>query len=223
MEEIKRRDFIKLGALTVSTVASLTAISGVEVLSKAAQAKGEVLWGMVIDLTKCVRCGRCVRACHDRWFLPEDMFFNKMMKVRVGVREYELPAACMHCRNPPCLYACPTGATYKREDGIVEVDYSKCIGCKYCVAACPYLARVPMLEDTRLIPKGVVAKCNFCADRIDTGSKPACVEACPFNARIFGNLKDPNSEISHVLWHSRQVITLKEELGTQPTWYYILG
>jgi len=224
---VRRRDFIKMAAAFVASLSGATITSGARALERASQAEGVVLWGMAVDLTKCVKCGVCVTACQHKNNLPEGIFFNKIMTVKINGRDYTLPASCMHCRYPPCLYACPVAATYKRGDGIVDVDYSICIGCKYCAAACPYLARVPIEEDVshpvHPFPKGVVAKCDFCRERIDAGLKPACVEACPFSARIFGNLKDPNSEIAHVLAAKRSVVVLRSELGTWPTWYYILG
>ena len=223
MERVERRTFIKLALATTALLSGIELVKGKEITKKASEAKEEKLWGLVIDLRKCVRCGRCVTACKEKNKLPEHVFFNKMMKVRISGREYELPASCMHCRRPPCMYVCPTGATYRREDGIVLVDYDICIGCRYCVAACPYLARVPNEEELPLFPKGVVIKCNFCVDLIDAGKVPACVAACPYGARIFGNLKDPTSEVFHVLESSKSVVVLKPELGTWPTWYYILG
>lgn len=220
-----RRSFLKFAGLA-GLLASLQLVSGGQALKEAGRAEGKVLWGMLIDLKRCVRCGRCVTACQEKNGLPENLFFNKMMTVMIDGKLVELPASCMHCRYPPCVYVCPVAATYRREDGIVEVDYSICIGCRYCITACPYLARVIVEEDIHgpiYIPKGVVAKCNFCRDLIDMGLKPACVEACPFNARTFGNLKDPNSEIARILASKRHVIVLRPELGTWPVWYYAVG
>ncbi|MCY4524077.1 MAG: 4Fe-4S dicluster domain-containing protein [Halobacteriovoraceae bacterium] len=144
---------------------------------------------------------------------------------------------CMHCENPPCVPVCPTEATWKEEDGIVVVDYDWCIGCRYCEAACPYEARkfnwgepVVQTEDlntkqhylgNRRKTKGVMEKCTFCVQKTRDGDNPACVDACPTGARVFGNLLDPNSEIRKII-ATKKVFRLKEELGTEPKfWYYM--
>nr|WP_290669306.1 4Fe-4S dicluster domain-containing protein [Ardenticatena sp.] len=144
---------------------------------------------------------------------------------------------CFHCENPPCVEVCPVQATWKEEDGIVVVDYDWCIGCRYCQAACPYDGRrfnwktphVPVEEinlnqhylGNRLRKKGVMEKCTFCIQRTRQGRLPACVEACPTGARVFGNLLDPNSEIRWIL-ENKKVFRLKEDLGTEPKfWYYM--
>ncbi len=144
---------------------------------------------------------------------------------------------CMHCESPPCVDVCPVQATWKEQDGIVVVDYNWCIGCRYCEAACPYDARrfnwqdpvVPENEvnhnqhylGNRLRKKGVMEKCTFCIQRTRDGKNPACVEACPTGARIFGNLLDPNSEIRWVL-ANKKVFRLKEDLGTEPKFWYFM-
>jgi len=148
---------------------------------------------------------------------------------------YYLPTQCMHCDNPPCVKACPIEATWMEPDGIVVVDYDWCFGCRYCMAACPYQARhfnwgspqLPPEEinpDTHYLgnrprPRGVVEKCHFCIQRTREGRQPACQEACPTGARIFGNLLDPGSEIRYVLEH-KAVFRLKEDLGTEPKFWY---
>ncbi len=149
--------------------------------------------------------------------------------------KYYLPVQCLQCDNPPCVDVCPVEATWQEEDGIVVVDYNWCIGCRYCQAACPYHARrfnwkepnVPAEEvnpdqgylSNRIRPQGVVEKCHFCLHRTREGRQPACLEACPTGARIFGNLRDPESEISWVL-RNKRCFVLKEELGTLPTLFY---
>ncbi|MBK7585247.1 MAG: 4Fe-4S dicluster domain-containing protein [Myxococcales bacterium] len=149
--------------------------------------------------------------------------------------KYYLPVQCQQCDNPPCVKVCPVQATWKEKDGIVVVDYNWCIGCRYCEAACPYHARrfnwtkpeVPADEinpeqsylSNRIRPQGVVEKCHFCLHRTREGRLPACLEACPTGARVFGNLLDPDSEIRWVL-ENKRVYVLKEELGTQPRFYY---
>ena len=144
---------------------------------------------------------------------------------------------CMHCENPPCVPVCPTEATWKEDDGIVVVDYDWCIGCRYCEAACPYEARKfnwaePVVSTKELTKKqhylgnrrktkGVMEKCTFCIQKSREGENPACVEACPTGARIFGNLLDPESEIRQII-ETKKVFRLKEELGTEPKfWYYM--
>ena len=157
-------------------------------------------------------------------------------KVPVDDRFY-MGAQCFHCENAPCIKACPTKATWKEPDGIVVVDYNWCIGCRYCQAACPYYGRrfnwgkgeVPKEEITtkqhylgnRQRPMGKMEKCTFCIQRTRKGRLPACVEACPTGARVFGNLLDPDSEIRYVLKH-KKVFRMKENIGTQPKfWYFI--
>ncbi len=144
---------------------------------------------------------------------------------------------CMHCENPPCVPVCPTEATWKEKDGIVVVDYDWCIGCRYCEAACPYEARKfnwssPQVSTQELNSKqhylgnrrkskGVMEKCTFCIQKTREGENPACVDACPTGARIFGNLLDPNSEIRKII-ETKKVFRLKEDLGTEPKfWYYM--
>lgn len=139
---------------------------------------------------------------------------------------------CNHCDKPPCVRVCPTRATFKRQDGIVMIDYHRCIGCRYCMAACPYGARSFNFRDPRpyikeLNPayptreKGVVEKCTLCVERIDTGLPPACVEVCPAKAITFGDLEDPGSEARQLL-KNRYTIQRKPELGTHPSIYYIV-
>jgi Fe-S-cluster-containing dehydrogenase component len=141
---------------------------------------------------------------------------------------------CNHCQEPPCLRICPTGATYQREDGVVLIDYNKCAGCKACVTACPYGSRF-YVDEIRsyfgiLTPyeevgyqkhqKGVTEKCTFCVDRVDKGLEPACVETCPTSCRHFGDLDDPNSEVSQLL-RARLSFQLLPDLATQPSVYYL--
>jgi molybdopterin-containing oxidoreductase family iron-sulfur binding subunit len=151
---------------------------------------------------------------------------------------FYMPVQCHQCRHPPCTKVCPVGATWKEPDGIVVIDYDWCIGCRYCAAACPYQqrffnwrqARVPADEvnpdqgylSNRERPRGVMEKCHFCLHRVRRGRMPACLEACPAGARVFGNLLDPSSEIRWVL-ANRRIFVLKEEQGTLPTFYYYLA
>jgi len=149
--------------------------------------------------------------------------------------KYYMPVQCQQCENPPCVKACPIEATWQEADGIVVVDYNWCIGCRYCEAACPYHARrfnwekpqVPAADvnpnqsylSNRIRPQGVMEKCTFCLHRTREGRLPACLEACPTGARVFGNILDPDSEIRWVL-ENKRVFVLKEELGTKPRFYY---
>jgi Fe-S-cluster-containing dehydrogenase component len=149
--------------------------------------------------------------------------------------KYYMPVQCHQCDNPPCVDVCPVEATWKESDGIVVVDYDWCIGCRYCEAACPYHARrfnwtkpeLPAEEinpnqsylSNRVRPQGVMEKCTFCLHRTRKGQMPACLEACPTGARVFGNLLDPDSEIRWVL-ENKRVFILKEDLGTQPRFFY---
>jgi len=149
--------------------------------------------------------------------------------------KFYLPVQCQQCDEPPCVDVCPVQATWKEEDGIVVVDYNWCIGCRYCEAACPYHARrfnwkkpeVPADEvnpdqsylSNRIRPQGVVEKCTYCLHRTRRGRLPACLEACPTGARVFGNILDPDSEIRWLLKNKR-VYVLKEELGTKPAFFY---
>ena len=205
---------------------------------------------MVIDLNRCIACTGCVAACATFHALPKDVMWNTMVYSEKGsfpnVSRLQMSKACQQCDNTPCVKVCPTGATYKRADGIVMVDYSKCIGCKYCLAACPYDARsfLPAVKpffDSGFTPfengsvnavAGVAQKCTFCADRIDAGIKagftpgvdraasPVCVNTCMAGARYFGDLDNPNSNVS-VIITNRRAQQLLPELGTQPKVFYI--
>ena len=162
-----------------------------------------------------------------------------------GLFEHEVPEAgsffmgtqCFQCENPPCVDVCPVGATWKEDDGIVVIDYDWCVGCRYCQAACPYWARrfnwgepsVPSQElnrnqhylGNRERKKGVMEKCTFCIQKSRKGENPACVDACPTGARVFGNLLDQKSEIRWVI-ENKKVFRLKEELGTEPKFWYFM-
>jgi Fe-S-cluster-containing dehydrogenase component len=156
---------------------------------------------------------------------PTGTFFNRVQSFEIGqfpsTETLHFPKSCLHCEEPPCVPVCPTGASYKRqEDGIVLVDYDKCIGCKYCSWACPYGAR-ELDEDQK-----VMKKCTLCVDRIydrnlpEAERKPACVRACPTNARLFGDIHDPDSEVSHAI-REQGGYALMPEWGTSPANHYL--
>lgn len=208
---------------------------------------------MVIDTSACLSkdgCTKCIDACHlihnvpdfnnpkDEikwlWSLPYESAFQEEEHefIKGGIRGSHVLALCNHCDNPPCVQVCPTQATWKREDGIVMMDYHRCIGCRYCMAACPYGSRSfnwrdprPFIEETDpdfpTRTRGVVEKCNFCSERLAQGLLPACVEACPEKALVFGDLEDPNSEVREIL-NAKHSIRRKPGLGTMPEVYYIV-
>lgn len=177
-----------------------------------------VRWGMVIDLRKCIGCHACSVACKSENAVPLGVWRQWVKVVEKGVfpkvsRSF-LPWLCNNCGNPICVRNCPVQATYQREDGIVMVDPHRCIGCKYCVASCPYEARF-------LNPlKGIVQKCQWCHHRLDAGLEPACVNTCPTEAIVFGDINDPKSRVSQIVATS-PIQTLKPEKDTDPKVFYI--
>lgn len=202
-------------------------------------------YGMAIDLSRCIGCNTCAVACKVSNNLPKDVWWNV---VHTEGRDFAdtskgtyggemqlswLPVNCMHCENAVCEEVCPTGATVKRDDGIVTVDEETCIGCKSCMEACPYDVRrlieneseyyleLPIGDPAAKSHKGgTVEKCDFCAGRIDRGEKPACMELCPGRARYWGDLDDPESEVRQFL-SGRNATVLLEEEGTSPSVYYV--
>ncbi len=197
-------------------------------------------YGMVIDLLRCVGCNSCTVACRSEQGTPAGVHFNRVKKYESGkyptAKMGYLPMPCMHCRDPQCVRVCPTGASYQREDGVVVIDQEKCMGCRYCMIACPYDSRyfLPDLDNYYIgdsptpyeelkqsdYEKGTVVKCNFCAHRLAEGKEPACVQTCPAQARYFGDLDDPESEVSQLIT-SRQGYQLHPEFGTEPSVYYL--
>ncbi len=179
----------------------------------------KVRYGMVIDLRRCIGCHSCSVACKVENDVPLSVFRSWVKVVMKGhypnVSKAFLPSLCNNCDEPICLRNCPVEATFQREDGIVMIDPHRCIGCKYCIASCPY--------DVRFVNplKRIVQKCTFCHHRVDAGLLPACVETCLGRARIFGDLNDPDSEISQVI-ASNPVQVLKPEMGTKPKVFYIM-
>ncbi|MCX7945406.1 MAG: 4Fe-4S dicluster domain-containing protein [Hydrogenophilus sp.] len=212
------------GAAMVAPGVHLLAITSAE---GAADAKKR--WGMLIDATRCdPHCARCVIACHEENGLPtptraSDVRWIRKVALREkrSGREVSLPVMCLHCANPPCRDVCPTGATFKRKDGVVLVDRHICIGCRYCVMACPYKARnfvyAPVREQRNEVPRGAgcAEGCTLCVHRIDRGRLPACVEQCPNRALIFGDLNDPSSELVQRL-QSISATILRADLRLDP-------
>ncbi len=154
-------------------------------------------YGMLINTKKCVGCFACRLACQMKNHLEVDEAFIKFNEIETGeypsVYNEIVPVQCMHCENAPCQEVCPTHATYTTESGVVLVEEGKCIGCKYCMAACPYGARVVQHKT------GIVEKCRFCWEDGEPGNPPACVGTCISGARVFGDLDDPNSDVSKAI------------------------
>lgn len=177
---------------------------------------------MLIDLDKCIGCHSCAVVCKQENNVGLGTFWNKVLTIGpFGVYPdldvYYLPANCQHCENPECVAVCPTGASYKREDGIVLVDHDKCIGCQYCVMACPYGVRTYSKD------KGVIEKCTLCVQRINNGEEPACVSICPAQARIIGDINDPNSKISKARKDAGENLHHLTDVGNNPKATYVLS
>ena len=207
-------------------------------------------WAMIADLRRCVGCQTCTAACKHANATPPGVQWRRVLDIEVGeypeVKRAFVPTGCMHCDDPPCMHVCPTTATKKRADGIVTIDYDLCIGCAYCAVACPYDARFKTdsasfsygnpieSEKQRFDEKriGVATKCTFCVERIDAGlakslkpgvdpeATPACVNSCIAQALHFGDIEDPESNVSQLLAEN-QHFRLHEELGTGPRFYYL--
>jgi len=261
--ELTRRDFLTVvGASLASVVAAQFLTTGpLSPFSKLKQkqlegaaetghgaATGPFHWGMVINLDTCIGCEYCLRSCSA----VNDVAVVKPWNIVVEEKNsagntFYFSRPCLHCQNAPCVEVCPVRATYHRDDGLVVMDYDRCIGCRYCQIACPYDARTFNWEKRADInpyvptygtpevdrrPRGVVEKCTFCIHRIDKAlnsgkvpgedpeASPACVSICPVGARVFGNLNDPESRISTIIAEN-PTIRLREDLGAEPSVYYI--
>jgi Fe-S-cluster-containing dehydrogenase component len=246
-----RRDFLKLtAALAGAAGVAQIAVSNMTAYASSGGEEGKgPQWGMLIDINLCIGCQYCTFACEAINNLADDMRYCVVTsETTQSGEEYFLSRPCMHCQEAPCVHVCPVKATYKRPDGIVAMDYTRCIGCRYCQVACPYDARVfnwkePIerspqspnfgLQEVQNRPRGVVEKCTFCTHRIDPGlerglvpgidpqATPACVVACPTKARIFGDLSNHESPVAKALAEAKTTIRLREELSTEPHVYYI--
>ena len=207
-------------------------------------------WAMTADLRRCVGCQTCTAACKQTNATPPEVQWRRVLDMEFGefpnVKRVFVPVGCQHCEDPPCMEVCPTTATKQRPDGNVTIDYDLCIGCSYCAVACPYQARyrtdkasfafgspiqseAQRRDDSRL---AVATKCTFCVDRIDAGlaaglkpgvdaaATPACVNSCIADALAFGDLQDPQSNVSQLL-EKNQSFRMHEELGTGPGFHYL--
>lgn len=176
-------------------------------------------WALAFDTRKCINCKACVVACKAENGVPMGKFRNRINEERGGhyphLRASFEPEQCHHCESPSCVRVCPTGASFQREDGLVLIRAEDCIGCGYCIIACPYDARF-FNPETR-----VADKCTMCAHRVDAGREPACVETCPSRVRTFGNLDEPESELRRLL-DSRRAQVKKPQTGNDPQGWYLV-
>ena len=244
--KIKRRDFIKLATAGAAVAAAPTLFR--KVTGPDEHESSPHRWAMVIDQDKCTGCENCLQACRAHNDVAPEISWNGIVPDKEsGAEDTSLLVQCMHCEEAPCVNVCPVHATYHREDGIVMMDYDRCIGCRYCEISCPYGARsfnwkaftgdnpaVPEWGEPEVErrPRGVVEKCTFCFHRIDRGlaagltpgvdpqATPACVAACPVGARIFGDANDPDSRVSKLI-NNHHTHQLRADLGTKPRIYYL--
>lgn len=202
-------------------------------------------FGMAIDVKRCIGCHTCAVACKMSNNLPNEVWWNSIRTdggttidtargtYPNGLERTYYPVNCQHCDNPACVEVCPTGASFKREDGIVSINNDECIGCGSCITACPYDVRTlyagdpsysvdfPVGDwDAPAHKSGTVGKCTGCANRIDRDEAPACMLLCPARARHWGDLDDPNSDVSKYI-ASHTVERLLENAGTEPNVYYV--
>jgi len=236
---VSRREFLKLTAGAAVGAAALASIPGSSILLSKGEQNAQTSpikeWAMIVDLRRCIGCQACFAACKSENGVPLGIQYTWVETHEEGKYPHTkltfLPRLCNHCDNPPCTPVCPVNATYKREDGIVMQDVNRCIGCRYCMAACPYEVRSFLWKEPNgawpqawngkaEAKQGFVVKCHGCFHRIEKGLKPACVETCVGGARIFGDLQDPNSEVRKII-DTISTQRLKAYLGTKPMVFYL--
>ena len=259
--ELTRRDFLVMAGTAVGSAVFAQAVTTGPLSPFATLRQRQVAgaegglghaagkrWGMVISLDRCIGCEYCLRACSATNDVNPDKVWNIVTEEKTSAGQtFFFSRPCLHCQEAPCVEVCPVRATYVRDDGLVVMDYDRCIGCRYCEVACPYDARkfnweertdenpfVPTwgTPEVERRPRGVVEKCTFCIHRIDAGlakgltpgvdfeATPACVNICPVGARTFGDLHDPESPVAQLVANT-PTLRLREELGTEPSVYYI--
>ena len=252
--KITRKDFLRIAGFTVAGAGAAKAVQVMGSADRGPQPSGAAKrWGMVIDFQKCrpgSDCDDCLNACRLAHNVPDIPDHNREVKwvwkehyekvfpfqqtdyTRRAYQGHVLPLLCNQCAEPACVRVCPTAATWKREDGIVMMDWHRCIGCRYCMAACPYGSRSFNWSDPRPYirnlksdfptrTQGVVEKCNFCEERLAEGRAPACVEACRQKAIVFGDLNDEQSAVRQLL-RTRYAVQRMPELGTGPSVFYLV-
>ncbi len=256
---ISRRDALKIGGITATAAVFTQLVTPEKLTADTIQLIGEDEhtdessaeheWSMAIDLNECIGCSYCMYGCQAVNDVPDDdMRWNVVFAERtIDDIDFTMSRPCFHCKDAPCVNVCPVGATWKREDGIVAMDYARCIGCRYCEVACPFDVRrfnwelsekvnkyhpVWGIGEIERRPRGVVEKCTFCVHRIDRGielgltpgkdsaATPACVNICPVNARVFGDHNDPESPVS-IFLEENDTFLLHEEWGTAPKVHYV--
>lgn len=219
--EMSKRSFLKNLSILAVGQAFVPASQATSFQPPRREGSEKHRYAMLIDLRRCIGCQSCTVSCNIENATPIGQFRTTVRQYEVTDNQYVvnnvlLPRLCNHCDNPPCVPVCPVQATFQRKDGIVVINNEQCIGCAYCVQACPYDARF-INEETK-----TADKCTFCAHRLDVGLLPACVESCVGGARIIGDLHDPKSTISQMMAkHKSELKVLKPEAGTNPYVFYL--
>ena len=249
-DRLDRRTFLKMGGLlaaagvTIPAASQIFAPSGLASSGRESSTASDVSWTMVADVSKCSPdCTICEEACADENNLPRypgnlsryDPYWLRIIEAKkeisgVDNKALSLPVMCMMCENPPCTHVCPTKASFIRPDGLVMIDEHRCIGCRYCVIACPYRVRFMIFKDipddqwtNRKVPKlmrGVASKCTFCVHRIDDGKLPRCVVDCPEKALTFGDRNDPETKVAQLLEPGTAQV-LRPNLRVGPNVFYL--